>query len=172
MSVEGKKVNIVRAYDGEPMAVDQIAVIGTTNGMQKTMSQQTGLGEWRVNVLEGKDPHIRPPGESHPMLALGLGEFDDEQVRALEMAPGARITQSTVMTSDGRTHTSIAEAGRVLNREKTILQDEQAASSFVNRERPAGVNVAGGFKETDAPGGNGGSLMLVVGAAIVLYIMI
>tara|TARA_B100000029_G_scaffold365500_1_gene358814 strand:+ start:1234 stop:2874 length:1641 start_codon:yes stop_codon:yes gene_type:complete len=169
-SVEGKTVHVVRAFDGEPLDVSQEVVVGTTNGLQKTMSQQSGMGSWRQNVLEGYDPHVRPPGEIHPMLTLGMGEMDDEQVRALQMAPAAKILGSTEVRGDGIVRTSMGEAGKVDLRAKIDVEDEQAHNSFINRERPGGVEVVQ-FTESSYAEGNGGMLMLVIGAAIVLYMI-
>jgi len=169
-SVEGKAVHVVRAFDGEPLDISQEVVIGTTNGLQKTMTQQKGMGSWRQSVLEGNDPHLRPPGESHPMLTLGMGEMDDEQVRALEMAPASRIMGSTEVQGDGIVRTTLGEAGKVDNRAKIDMEDDLAQIGFANRERPAGVEVIQ-FKESSHVEGNGGMLMLVVGAAIVLYMI-
>ena len=163
-------MNLVRAYDGESIAVDQERVVGTTNGMQKTMSQQKGMGSWRVNVLEGKDQHILPPGESHPMLALGLGELDDEQIRALEMAPAAKFLESVDMPSDGRLRESDDLVRVVESRGMTAALDDAEVTGFMDRERPSAIRTVRTTKGPDlTPNGNGGTLMLVVGAAVCLY---
>jgi hypothetical protein len=169
-SVEGKTVHVVRAFDGEPLDVTQESVVGTTNGLQKTMSGQKSMGSWRLSVLEGHDPHIRPPGESHPMLTLGVGQFNEEIGAALEMVGAARITGSATLEHDGRIRTTVGDTGKVETREKNKLQDELDTTAFTNRERPAGVKSVR-FQEISAtPGGNGGTLVLVVGAAVCLYL--
>ena len=169
-SVEGKIAHVVRAYDGEPIDLPCPDVVGTSNEVEGLLDHDKDLASWKEMTLDGYSSKFLVPGKFHPMLTLGLGEFDDEELQAAGMAP---VTKQTMQTAPVDITEPITEGAqdKVDSRAVTDLKDLQQEEQFLYNERPSTIVAETRTEESSSPGGNGGMLMLVlaVGVAWALY---
>jgi hypothetical protein len=83
-TIHGKELEVVRAYDGEVLNQMWEDVNPASTSVQGLLNKDKYCGNWRSRVLEGANPTQVTPGESRPMLSLGLGELPDEDLRTIE----------------------------------------------------------------------------------------
>ena len=170
-SVEGEMTHLVRAYDGEPVDVLCKDVIGTSNEVEGLLDHDKDLASWKEMTLDGVSSKFLVPGKFHPMLTLGLGEFDDEELAAAGMAPVTKLPMETA--DEDITEPIVTDGGaqdKVDARALTDLQDLQQEEQFLYNERPGDIETYT-TASSSSSGGSGGMLMVVlaVGIAWSLY---
>ena len=170
-SVEGEMTHLVRAYDGEPVDVLCKDVVGTSNEVEGLLDHDKNLASWKEMTLDGVSSKFLVPGKFHPMLTLGLGEFDDEELAAAGMAP---VTKLPIQDAAEDMMEPIVTAGgardKVDSRAVTDLQDLQEEEQFLYNERATGIETYT-VTSTNSASGSGGMLLVVlaVGIAWSLY---
>jgi len=82
-SIQGRKIEVVRAYDGQVLTEDWAELNPASDAVQGLLNRDKSCGNWRLRVLEGANPTLATPGETRPMLALGLGEMTNESLTKL-----------------------------------------------------------------------------------------
>jgi hypothetical protein len=83
-TIEGKDLEVIRAYDGQVMTEQWKEVSPASESVQGLLNRDKYCGDWRLRVMEGGNPTQVTPGENRPMLALGLGELSSEKLKQLE----------------------------------------------------------------------------------------
>ena len=162
--IEGKKVEVVRAFDGETLDLKLDEVIGSTSKIEGLLNHDSELATWKLKTLDGFDPHYNAPGTVHPMLALGLGEMDDELLQ--ETKKGSTVSgpprTQPIRVMEGANEIEIS-------RRKTDAQDalEDVQNQFKSRTQQV-VMVDMPSKDGAIPGSNDGSTFLWIAGAVVI----
>ena len=170
-SIEGDKVHVVRAYDGRMFTFAQSQVFGTSSNLNATLNSQKSSKQWRANFLKGIDPMIHPLSETHPFLALGIGEQIDELPREVNMYPSARVMSDkgskdftdSVRAKIGNVNTtqSQVELRDALEDEAKFYRDKGDFSVETEYPRKS--------EETSVGGGSGASVLMILAGAALIY---
>mgnify|MGYP001390303335 CR=1 FL=1 len=169
-SVHGEQVEVVRAFDGEDLYFKQSKIFGTSGSLEGSLDHEKKAALWKKYVMEGRNPTLNPLGRSHPMLALGLGELDEE-TRESSMMPHSKIktVAPTSFTSGNRI--TYPGSGVVDEREKIDLQDQaEDVANYLGIRHD--TEIQGRVLESGETGGGGGggAGMILMVAGIALFV--
>ena len=173
-SIEGETVHLVRAFDGEPIDLPQKEVKGSSSAIESSLDHDKELMQWKEDTLDtDKNPKFHPPGSIHPMLALGLGELDDEELRNIEMQPSTvKALPDALEQIASPINVFDSATDKVAKRDLTHVEDEneQLQNFFDTRgDFKAGLVEVGQNPDTVGGGGSGAMVMLMIGG-VVLYV--
>ena len=163
-SIEGKTVHLVRAYDGVLVDSEQPLVFGATKSIQGLLNKE--FSGWKHRTLGGHNPRLNLPSRKHPMLTLGLGEFDDEELQGVRMAPTTKLQVEQTDTGGFEPVKEFPDAGKSWSRLETKMADFAENEAYFNRDRPIEYSSELLTQEPSVGGGSGSALMIVVGLGI------
>jgi len=170
-SIEDDKVNVVRAYDGQAFSFKQEQVYGTSSGLDSTLCKQNSTKKWRSDFLKGFNPTLHPLSETHPYLALGIGEQLDELPREATMYPSARAPDTGQDLSwDDTLKATVGNTN--VNGQKVDMQDYlDDEANFYRESAQYSVESAHGLKgsEDSGGGGNGASFLIILAGAAIIF---
>ena len=167
-SIEGDKVNVVRAYDGSKFQYPQSNVYGTSSALNYTLVRQKSTKNWRQAVLRGFDPSVNPLSVSHPYLALGIGEEIPEMPRDATMYPTARVTQSG--TEDDMTNSFKAKVGKLnVNDQLVGMQDKLDDEAQLHKYAQQYTVETDNTPESSSSGGSGASFLIILAGAALIF---
>ena len=165
-SVEGKTVHLVRAYDGELVDIEQPNVVGTSNTIGGLLDHNEKLSDWKEMTLDGYNPKFQLPGKSQPMLTLGLGLYEGEELH--KMAPVTKRPQLEARSTIKEPITSTSGASDLVSkRYKINLEDEAQNDAALTGIRANDVTEIILEKSTGPSiSGSGGPLMVLLAVGV------
>jgi hypothetical protein len=168
-TIEGKHTHVVRAYDGQHMDVSTAEVLGATNKINGLLNQDRSMVKWKLTVLEGGNSKIDLPSRKHPMLTLGLGELDDEQLDTYKMLPQTKVRHDITGSAFEPVYKSDGMAQEVENKKLQFMRDEEQNQMMLTGDRTHELVPVYRASESDGPsiGGGSGPLLLIIGIAVV-----
>ena len=169
--VEGGKVEVVRAFDGETLDLKLEEVVGSSSKIEGLLNHDSKMAEWKFKTLEGQDPHYNAPGTIHPMLALGLGDLDDELLEEVKMKPHMTKKGSPVAKLPRTEPIRVMQGTNNIEdaRRKTEAQDalEDIQNQYNSRTEKV-VMADMPSSEGAIPGSTDGSTFLWIAGAVVI----
>jgi hypothetical protein len=163
-TIEGRNLEVVRAYDGKVLMEDWGEISPASESVQGLLNRDKYCGNWRFRVLEGANPTQVTPGESRPMLTLGLGELSDESLQKVESPEETPIKDRFSAVAEG-----VEGVADVIQSEQISKADEMEDALMLGDGR---YEVHWSTEEdrlsasTTSSGGGSGAMLLVVGALV------
>ena len=119
--INGKRVSVVRAYDGRKVAYTQDEIVPASAGVQSALNSQRDSSLFKDSVLNGHDPTVLPLGETMPAITLGRGESDLLIPATAGMAPFMTKAEEdsglTFVRTIGMTGAAVGQMNMKLNQE-------------------------------------------------------
>ena len=166
-TIQGKKIEVVRAYDGQVLNEDWEEVSPASDEVQGLLNRDKYCGNWRSRVMEGANPTQVTPGESRPMLTLGLGEFSSEKLIKIENPETPNDTDTFGAVAHG--NEGVADVLRVEQiAENDQLEDALRLGDGAYEAHWSTEEDRVAIKSSEKSGGGPGALMLV-GGVIILW---
>jgi hypothetical protein len=137
-----------------------------SENVQGLLNRDKYCGNWRSRVLEGANPTQVTPGESRPMLTLGLGELSDESLQKVETPEVAQIQDRFSLVAQGTEGVT-----DVIKAEKISKADEMEDALIMGggRYEAHWSTEEDRLSAGDASSGGGSGAMLLVVGAVVLW---
>ena len=158
-SIEGDTLHVVRAYDGAKVDQPWNSVFPAKDSVQGLLNRDKACGPWKLRVLEGASSTQVTPGQTHPMLTLGLGEATSEELKQIEKPEVVERKLPTFATTNQDLVTQ--------NKIKDIRKQDRQEEDLVQFEDPAKVIEYPEERQTSSDFSTStGTLLLVVGAAV------
>lgn len=164
-TIQGQRLDVVRAYDGKELVEPWRDILPASDSVQGLLNRDKYCGPWRSRVLEGANPTQVTPGEYRPMLTLGLGEVSSEELQKIEEPDVPRLDPSKVVGVERSNVTSALEHRQI------ALDDLLDERLELDNVRMIGQIEQPPEKARSSSPGTG-SLMLVVGAAVLWAVFI
>ena len=120
-------------------------------------------------VQPGVNSKIDLPSQKHPMLTLGLGELDDEQLDTYKMLPQTKVRQDITGSAFEPVYKTDAMAQEVANKKLQFMRDEEENQMMLTGDRTHELVPVYQARGSDEPsiGGGSGPLLLIIGIAVV-----
>ena len=116
--INGKRVSVVRAYDGRKVAYTQDEIVPASAGVQSALNSQRDSSLFKDSVLNGHDPTVLPLGETMPAITLGRGESDLLIPATAGMAPFmTKAEEDSGLTFVRTTGAAVGQMNMKLNQE-------------------------------------------------------
>ena len=164
-TIEGRHLEVIRAYDGKVLMEEWEEISPASENVQGLLNRDKYCGNWRSRVLEGANPTQVTPGESRPMLVLGLGELSEENLEKVEKPEETPIQDRFAVVAHG------SEGVQDVIKAEQISKADEMETALMLGDGRYEVNWSTEEDRLDASGGSSGggpgAMLLVVGAIVI-----